>query len=47
MYASDKVGVDDGWLGGDEVSDLCDKQKLSSRCFTPNGTLRYKNDDDP
>ncbi|TLD32022.1 Guanine nucleotide-binding protein alpha-3 subunit [Venturia nashicola] len=42
MYAAEQG--DDGFLGGDEVSGICEQQELSSRCFTPKwGTGDYRN----
>ncbi|KAE9970809.1 hypothetical protein EG328_006074 [Venturia inaequalis] len=47
MYALGKDKGDDDWLGGNEVSDLCELAGLSSRCFNPksgkyNGRLMIK-----
>lgn len=36
-YAVNTVGMDDGFIGGDEISDLCSKRpgKPGSKCFDP------------
>lgn len=29
--------MDDDTIGGDEMSDLCDNQKMGSKCWSPEG----------
>ncbi|KAE9989178.1 hypothetical protein EG328_000110, partial [Venturia inaequalis] len=42
MYAETRDHGDDTLLGGDEISDLCNKFRMSSRCFNPRA--RYWNE---
>ncbi|QDS75615.1 hypothetical protein FKW77_006605 [Venturia effusa] len=50
FYAAESPN-DDSYLGGDEVSDLCDKvtdhTKRSSRCFTPKNGRDWRNPNAP
>ncbi|QDS76960.1 hypothetical protein FKW77_005354 [Venturia effusa] len=46
MYAADAPN-DDGWLGGDEVNDLCDILSLESRCMNPYPDWNWRNDAKP
>lgn len=41
MYANNAANGDDDWLGGEEVSTMCERENRSSRCFTPN--VDYRN----
>ncbi|QDS73395.1 hypothetical protein FKW77_007734 [Venturia effusa] len=45
MYAKDPGQGDDGYLGGNEVSDLCGALKKESKCFSPKNNLDYHNGD--
>ncbi|QDS72774.1 hypothetical protein FKW77_004724 [Venturia effusa] len=41
MYA--RSDFDDGYIGGNEVSELCEQQGASSRCFTPRSGWKNAN----
>lgn len=42
IYAANKDHGDDEYLGGDEISGACEKQKKSSKCFNPNQEFRSR-----